>query len=376
MGITKKCPYCGGEILAVAKKCKHCSQWLNQDKVCPVCREAIPFDAKICPVCGEHTDETGTQKQEDSVASTPSHVQPNVEQSMVTQSVDQIRHEQSRSQEYAQSISKQLSHEKILLQKSENKMTLADKINKKLEPLNKYEGVFQTVKIILSCIFLFVVFYFKWGGKEWLERLSHKTSYIEDCDEGNGDSSNMSSMDFVSYVLDNGKTDCEHQIEGFPIDFMKSDGNVAYVTIGDEIFDYEGYDSIQTYAIDLNHDGYKDYYVKDSMDGHSFFIYHPSEKSFYKVDDDLGSCSVDIATTKDKTYVRFYLSHTNFYGELLVSDELITCEERTWQEYWDIDSQKFLTGYNLMVGDGVECDEPNQPLKDIVTQFKNLNQLK
>ena len=27
---TKKCPYCGGEILAVAKKCKHCGKWLEE----------------------------------------------------------------------------------------------------------------------------------------------------------------------------------------------------------------------------------------------------------------------------------------------------------------------------------------------------------
>ena len=26
---TRKCPYCGNEILAVAKKCKHCGEWLD-----------------------------------------------------------------------------------------------------------------------------------------------------------------------------------------------------------------------------------------------------------------------------------------------------------------------------------------------------------
>lgn len=28
---TKKCHYCGEEILAVAKKCKHCGEWLDSD---------------------------------------------------------------------------------------------------------------------------------------------------------------------------------------------------------------------------------------------------------------------------------------------------------------------------------------------------------
>jgi uncharacterized protein (DUF983 family) len=28
---TRKCPYCGEEILAVAKKCKYCGEWLDKD---------------------------------------------------------------------------------------------------------------------------------------------------------------------------------------------------------------------------------------------------------------------------------------------------------------------------------------------------------
>ncbi len=61
---TKRCPYCGEEILAVAKKCKHCGEWLDDDdkeledeepqKVpCPACAEMIDSDATVCPFCKE-----------------------------------------------------------------------------------------------------------------------------------------------------------------------------------------------------------------------------------------------------------------------------------------------------------------------------------
>lgn len=58
---TKRCPYCGEEILAIAKKCKHCGEWLEakepekEKKACPVCGERIDADVEVCPYCKEPT---------------------------------------------------------------------------------------------------------------------------------------------------------------------------------------------------------------------------------------------------------------------------------------------------------------------------------
>ncbi len=55
---TKICPYCGEEILATAKKCKHCGEWLptepqSEKIICPVCAEVIDAGVAICPLCNE-----------------------------------------------------------------------------------------------------------------------------------------------------------------------------------------------------------------------------------------------------------------------------------------------------------------------------------
>ena len=58
---TKKCPFCGEEIMSVAKKCKHCGEWIDKEetsktKECPICGETIPESATKCEHCGENLD--------------------------------------------------------------------------------------------------------------------------------------------------------------------------------------------------------------------------------------------------------------------------------------------------------------------------------
>lgn len=67
---TKKCPFCGEEILATAKKCKHCKQFLPSNdenptepttKKCPFCGEEILATAKKCKHCKQFLEEDKNQ---------------------------------------------------------------------------------------------------------------------------------------------------------------------------------------------------------------------------------------------------------------------------------------------------------------------------
>lgn len=75
---TKNCPYCGEEILATAKKCKHCGEWLTEETasvprtepqekrmiICPCCAEEIEEGTTVCPYCHETLSKEEKPKME------------------------------------------------------------------------------------------------------------------------------------------------------------------------------------------------------------------------------------------------------------------------------------------------------------------------
>lgn len=73
---TKRCPYCGEEILAVATKCKHCGEWLNKEEQkekgkemipCPICGEMIEKGISKCPYCNENINPQQLRQSRDKI---------------------------------------------------------------------------------------------------------------------------------------------------------------------------------------------------------------------------------------------------------------------------------------------------------------------
>lgn len=82
---TKKCPYCGEEILAVAKKCKHCGEWLTNDEKqdvkkvmipCPVCGEMVEEGISQCPHCHESLVENAQEPTEKTITNSEKENEP------------------------------------------------------------------------------------------------------------------------------------------------------------------------------------------------------------------------------------------------------------------------------------------------------------
>ena len=93
---TKRCPYCGEEILAVAKKCKHCGEWLEPQKPerekrpCPICGEMVDENLAVCPYCNEPTHFDDSHDNTNEIGHTNNKTNVERDKTEPTPSVDTI----------------------------------------------------------------------------------------------------------------------------------------------------------------------------------------------------------------------------------------------------------------------------------------------
>ena len=60
---TKNCPYCGEEILAVAKKCKHCGEWLETKEGDAAVASAEPAQKAEAPLANQQQEIEKTKNE-------------------------------------------------------------------------------------------------------------------------------------------------------------------------------------------------------------------------------------------------------------------------------------------------------------------------
>lgn len=171
-------------------------------------------------------------------------------------------------------------------------------------------------------------------------------------------------------------------IDEYPIEFIANDDSVVVESENTEqtfVLDMSG-NGFHYCALDLNHDGYKDYYFYSDFGGQRDFncvmIFNPSLKKFeeYKRAEYISIDNIIVIPQLKKTYVYYYSGNAYHYGAIKFEDGLIKNDGLMWVTIWNPVEQKEYHGYFDPEKDEIvkKISANKSVYKDVIKLYKSL----
>lgn len=171
-------------------------------------------------------------------------------------------------------------------------------------------------------------------------------------------------------------------IDEYPITFIANDDSIVVESENTGqtfVLDMSG-NGFHYCSLDLNHDGYKDYYFYSDFGGQRDFncvmIFNPSLRKFEEYDcaDCIAIDNIIVIPQLKKTYVCYYSDCTYHYAAIKFENGLIKNDGLMWVTHWDPVEQKEYHGYYDPEKDEIvkKISAKKSIYKDVIKLYKSL----
>lgn len=171
-------------------------------------------------------------------------------------------------------------------------------------------------------------------------------------------------------------------IDEYPIEFIANEDSVIVESenTGQTFVLNMSGNGFHYCSLDLNHDGYKDYYFYSDFGGQRDFncvmIFNPSLEKFeeYKCAEYMFVDNIIVVPSLKKTYVYYYSTSTYHYAAIKFENGLIKNDGLMWVTLWNHEEQKEHHGYYDPEKDEIvkKISAKKSIYKDIIKLYKSL----